>query len=220
LIQSLDKVYNAVAVKYNLPLGDFPNKKEFQAKLEGQDFCSFDKFTPKMMNDFNAVLEQDIPRLMETLLQDSKSKVDGVGDGLFVESLESNSSSSSNVRHPTATSTTNTMQWVAEGAVSMLPHWLKPDQTSRIPTNKPTNKSALNSVEPVDRYETMSDTDSHASEDAAKSPIARKRKAEKVSSSSTTAANLSAIPDEGMTAAAGITDEDSAWNINKRFRLF
>jgi EH domain-containing protein 4 len=53
--------------RYNLAAGDFPDIKDFKAKLEEQDFSKFAALKPQMIETADSALSIDIPRLMEAL---------------------------------------------------------------------------------------------------------------------------------------------------------
>eukprot|EP00611_Tribonema_gayanum_P021406 TRINITY_DN4107_c0_g1_i1.p1 TRINITY_DN4107_c0_g1~~TRINITY_DN4107_c0_g1_i1.p1 ORF type:complete len:617 (+),score=239.25 TRINITY_DN4107_c0_g1_i1:132-1853(+) len=67
LMQDMGSVFRAVMKQYNLAPGDFPDLETFRSKCEELSFAKFPKLKPKMLQDLDEVLSQDIPRLMEML---------------------------------------------------------------------------------------------------------------------------------------------------------
>lgn len=67
LIQDLPAQFRSIVKKYNLAPGDFPDLPDYQAKLREQDFSKFSSFKQKLVDEAEAVMTQDIPRLMEAL---------------------------------------------------------------------------------------------------------------------------------------------------------
>lgn len=67
LLADLPKVFRTVMKKYKLSPGDFPDIEDFRSKLAEEDFTKFSSLRQRMLDDMEAVLGQDIPRLMEAL---------------------------------------------------------------------------------------------------------------------------------------------------------
>ena len=67
LIMDLESVFRSVMKRYNLAPGDFPDINDFRSKLAEQDFTKFPALRPKLIEELEAVLGVDIPRLMEAL---------------------------------------------------------------------------------------------------------------------------------------------------------
>eukprot|EP01041_Mallomonas_annulata_P010242 gene10242-21360_t len=67
MIDKLDGVFRSVMKRYNLAAGDFPDLADFKSKLAEQDFTKFNPLRIKLIEDLEAVLSVDIPRLMEAL---------------------------------------------------------------------------------------------------------------------------------------------------------
>ena len=60
-------MFRSVMKRYNLAPGDFPDINDFRSKLAEQDFTKFPALRPKLIEELEAVLGVDIPRLMEAL---------------------------------------------------------------------------------------------------------------------------------------------------------
>jgi GTP-binding protein EngB required for normal cell division len=71
LISGLAEEFKKVHIKYNLPVGDFPPVQRMQEKLENYDFNKLPKLNEKMLAEMDAVLSEDIPRLMKQFPQDT-----------------------------------------------------------------------------------------------------------------------------------------------------
>ncbi|CAM9451987.1 unnamed protein product [Chrysoparadoxa australica] len=67
LMQDMGGVFRTVMKQYNLAPGDFPDIEQFKSKCSEMNFSKFPKLRPKMLQDLDEVLSQDIPRLMEML---------------------------------------------------------------------------------------------------------------------------------------------------------
>lgn len=67
LLADMGGVFRSVMKKYNIAPGDFPDIAEFQSKLTEQDFTKFHKLKAKLIEDVDAVLGNDFPRLMDVL---------------------------------------------------------------------------------------------------------------------------------------------------------
>lgn len=69
LIADLGGVFRSTMKQFNLAPGDFPDLEIFKQKCLELNFSKFPKLKPKMLQDLDEVLQQDIPRLMEMLPQ-------------------------------------------------------------------------------------------------------------------------------------------------------
>ena len=49
---------------YHLPVGDFPDVSRFRGTMEGHDLSKFPKLDSRFIDQMDAVLERDIPKLM------------------------------------------------------------------------------------------------------------------------------------------------------------
>mmetsp|Transcript_14095 Transcript_14095/g.20825 ORF Transcript_14095/g.20825 Transcript_14095/m.20825 type:complete len:566 (+) Transcript_14095:158-1855(+) len=67
LINDLPNVFRSVMKKHNLAPGDFPDINSFSERLREVKFAEFNAFQPKQMEDLDAVLNREIPALMELL---------------------------------------------------------------------------------------------------------------------------------------------------------
>jgi len=67
LINDLPNVFRSVLKKHNLAPGDFPDIHSFSERLREVKFSEFSAFQQKQMDDLDAVLNKEIPELMELL---------------------------------------------------------------------------------------------------------------------------------------------------------
>jgi len=67
LIQNIQQIYFEVAKERNLPLGDFPEPKIMQEKLQSQDFTKFKSLDKKKMAMLEEMLTVDVPKLLQLI---------------------------------------------------------------------------------------------------------------------------------------------------------
>jgi len=65
LIANLVSIYQEIAKDRGLALGDFPDPRSMQEKLQGTDFKSFPKLNKKALDAVESMLAVDVPRLLE-----------------------------------------------------------------------------------------------------------------------------------------------------------
>jgi len=73
LIANLSNEFREVERLYKIPLSDFPDAAKMQEKLKLLDFSNFPKYSERLMNQLETVLNQDLPLLMKMV---SPPKVD------------------------------------------------------------------------------------------------------------------------------------------------
>jgi EH domain-containing protein 1 len=64
LLQSLPTIYQEIAKERNLALGDFPDPRMMQEKLEKLDFSKFAKVDKKKMDQLDQMLSVQVPKLL------------------------------------------------------------------------------------------------------------------------------------------------------------
>lgn len=67
LIADLPNVFRTILKKYNLAPGDFPDITSFSSKLREVKFSEFHSLSQKQIDGLDAILNKDIPALMEEL---------------------------------------------------------------------------------------------------------------------------------------------------------
>jgi len=70
LIQNMSNQFFQVHKKYQLPPGDFPDVTRFKERLANYDFSKFAKLNPKLIENMDQVLADDIPKLMRQFPQE------------------------------------------------------------------------------------------------------------------------------------------------------
>jgi len=70
LIQNMSNEFFQVHKKYQLPPGDFPDVTRFKERLANYDFSKFAKLNPKLIENMDQVLADDIPKLMRQFPQE------------------------------------------------------------------------------------------------------------------------------------------------------
>lgn len=81
LIKNLDKMYNEIALKYNISMGDFPDVDKMRQKLQVADFTKFKALNVPLMQKIDAMLGKDVPELMKMISADEATKSDiGIRD--------------------------------------------------------------------------------------------------------------------------------------------
>jgi EH domain-containing protein 1 len=69
LIADLPTVFRTILKRHSLAAGDFPDIAQFSAKLSESKFSEFNNFNQKYIDQLDAVLNVDIPKLMEVRLK-------------------------------------------------------------------------------------------------------------------------------------------------------
>jgi EH domain-containing protein 1 len=87
LIAELPANFRTLVKKYNLAPGDFPEIVEYTSRLKESDFSKFHSLKQKLIDDAEAVLTGDIPRLMEALPRSLDTSVSDVSDAPVVTPL-------------------------------------------------------------------------------------------------------------------------------------
>jgi len=73
LIDGLTGVYEEIAKERNLPMGDFPDPAIMREKLEKLDFSKFPKLDLKKMAALEAMLDTDVPKLLQLVPEEAKA---------------------------------------------------------------------------------------------------------------------------------------------------
>lgn len=67
LIKQLGDIYTTIERDHGISRGDFPNIKRMQEQLMQQDFTKFHQFRPRLVEQVDSMLANDIARLMEMI---------------------------------------------------------------------------------------------------------------------------------------------------------
>jgi GTPase SAR1 family protein len=67
LLEEMPTVFRSVMKKYNLAHGDFPELNDFKSKLAEHDFSKFQPLKMRLIEEAEAALSIEFPRLMEAL---------------------------------------------------------------------------------------------------------------------------------------------------------
>ncbi|XP_013406368.1 EH domain-containing protein 3 [Lingula anatina] len=67
LIKNLDQIYNGIQREYQISPGDFPDINRMREQLEHHDFTKFHSFKPKLVENVDLMLANDIARLMQMI---------------------------------------------------------------------------------------------------------------------------------------------------------
>ncbi|XP_013406319.1 EH domain-containing protein 1-like [Lingula anatina] len=67
LIKNLDQIYNGIQREYQISPGDFPDINRMREQLEHHDFTKFHSFKPKLVENVDNMLANDIARLMQMI---------------------------------------------------------------------------------------------------------------------------------------------------------
>ncbi|KAG9272463.1 EH domain-containing protein 1-like [Astyanax mexicanus] len=73
LISNLGAIYEKIEKEHNISPGDFPNLKKMQELLNGQDFNKFPALKPKLLENVEDMLANDIAKLMTLVRQEEAS---------------------------------------------------------------------------------------------------------------------------------------------------
>uniref|UniRef100_A0A1I8HQA4 EH domain-containing protein 1 n=1 Tax=Macrostomum lignano TaxID=282301 RepID=A0A1I8HQA4_9PLAT len=74
LIRDLQQIYTNVAREHNISLGDLPNLARMQQALEHADFSKFQPLKERLINTVDAMLSDDIAKLMQQIPQESSTQ--------------------------------------------------------------------------------------------------------------------------------------------------
>ncbi|BFZ12041.1 hypothetical protein BsWGS_15080 [Bradybaena similaris] len=76
LINKLPEIFAQLQREHQISPGDFPNLKRFQEQLQHQDFTKFHQLRPKLLEVVDAMLANDIARLMQMIPAEEKENVE------------------------------------------------------------------------------------------------------------------------------------------------
>ncbi|XP_015917697.1 EH domain-containing protein 1 [Parasteatoda tepidariorum] len=67
LVKKLGNIYAEIQKEHQIPLGDFPDIKLMQEKLLQQDFDKFNTLRPKLLENVDTMLREDITKIMSMI---------------------------------------------------------------------------------------------------------------------------------------------------------
>jgi len=77
LINNLPEEFNKLQRRYKVPQGDFPDVKKYQDMLKLYDFSKLPKYNPKLVEQMDEVLGQDLTALLQRFPREGEAKVPG-----------------------------------------------------------------------------------------------------------------------------------------------
>eukprot|EP00051_Salpingoeca_urceolata_P005376 m.72753 g.72753 ORF g.72753 m.72753 type:complete len:563 (+) comp14272_c0_seq2:324-2012(+) len=79
IMDNMTDVFRQVQRENHLPFGDFPDIEKFKANIQDYDFSAFPKLDMRMIEDMDAVLSKDVPRLMNQFPTEREDAVAAMG---------------------------------------------------------------------------------------------------------------------------------------------
>lgn len=76
LVKKLNNVYAELQKEHQIPLGDFPDMDLMKEKLAQQDFSKFNTLKPKLLEAVDAMLRDDISRIMSMIPREQEMNVE------------------------------------------------------------------------------------------------------------------------------------------------
>jgi len=73
LIAGLADIFASLQREHQISIGDFPNVKKMQEQLQFHDFSKFPSFKPRLIENVERMLAEDIARLM-TMIPSEEEK--------------------------------------------------------------------------------------------------------------------------------------------------
>lgn len=77
LINGLGEEFVKLQRRYKIPQGDFPDVKKYQDLLKLYDFSKLPKYNPRMVEQMDEVLGQDLTSLLARFPREGDAKVPG-----------------------------------------------------------------------------------------------------------------------------------------------
>ena len=74
LIRDLDKIYTQLQREHQISPGDFPNIDRMRTQLQDHDFTKFHAIKPKLLENVDRMLSEDIATLMKMIPQEADVK--------------------------------------------------------------------------------------------------------------------------------------------------
>lgn len=74
MISNITTIYQEIAKERNLALGDFPDPRLVQEKLQTMDFAKFKPYDKKKMDALDAMLSIDVPKLLQLIPEEASQK--------------------------------------------------------------------------------------------------------------------------------------------------
>merc|ERR1711920_696882 len=74
MITNLTSIYQEIAKERNLALGDFPDPRLVQEKLQACDFGKFKQHDKKKMDALDHMLSIDVPKLLQLIPEEASQK--------------------------------------------------------------------------------------------------------------------------------------------------
>lgn len=90
LINNLGTIFEQIQREHQISPGDFPNLQRMQEQLQHQDFTKFHQMKPKLLEQVDRMLAQDIARLMEQIpAEEAQIQDESIRGGAFENQDES-----------------------------------------------------------------------------------------------------------------------------------
>ncbi|CAL1296535.1 unnamed protein product [Larinioides sclopetarius] len=76
LVKKLGNIYAELQKEHQIPLGDFPDMKLMQEKLLQQDFDKFNTLRPKLLENVDIMLRDDISKIMQMIPREQEEHIE------------------------------------------------------------------------------------------------------------------------------------------------
>ncbi|KAF0992544.1 hypothetical protein HZS_3954 [Henneguya salminicola] len=102
ILESLPELFKRLAISLAIPMGDFPKVDEYREKLKHLDFSKFPLLKPKLLEEVNKMMTEDIPKLMQRIPLEESSQPDKsmLKGGIFAKLVPSTTEEDSYAINP------------------------------------------------------------------------------------------------------------------------